>query len=226
MKLKYFLPFLVLIFFNIFPALAIETVEPAEAQIWAKNKGEEILRILSSQDLEYKYKSLDQIMENDIDLDHAARFVVGKYWRQMTKDQQQQYVPLFKKYLSNAYKTFPLNLEKGAIDFKIEKALKAPAGTEVFCTIFIKKVEQSVDEKSKGGIHVIFTLTKNNQKIQVRDLKVEESSLLMSLRDRFYKMIHVDSDDEIDWFLEDFATLVDDTEEKNEQTLYDFTHKM
>ncbi|MBR1904408.1 MAG: hypothetical protein IJ824_04450, partial [Alphaproteobacteria bacterium] len=55
--------------------------------------------------------------------------------------------------------------------------------------------------------------------VQVRDLKVEESSLLLSYRDRFYKMIHEDSDDDMTWFLEDLTALTQDTEEKNAQKL-------
>ena len=39
---------------------------------------------------------------------------------------------------------------------------------------------------------------KNNH-LLLRDLKIEESSLLLSFRERFYKMIHEDSDDEIDF---------------------------
>ena len=35
-----------------------------------------------------------------------------------------------------------------------------------------------------------------------------------------------DSDDELDWFMEDFSTLVADMEEKNEQDAYNDSHKM
>ena len=58
------------------------------ARQWALDKGEEILKILSSKDLEYKYSELDKILYEDIDLDHAARFVVGRYWRQMSDEQK------------------------------------------------------------------------------------------------------------------------------------------
>lgn len=221
--MKYILA-LFLLFFNIHSASA--AVDSQEARAWAENKGNEILQILSSQDLSYKHRALDQIMEQDIDLDHAARFVVGKYWRQMSDEQKHQYVPLFKRYLSASYKSFPLKIEENSIHFKIDKVLQSAAGTDVFCTILIDKVEQHVDDQSKGGIKVIFTLVKNNGKVQVRDLKIEESSLLLSLRERFYKMIHVDSDDELDWFMEDFSTLVADMEEKNEQDAYNDSHKM
>ena len=155
----------------------------------------------------------------DIDLDFAARFVLGKYWRQMTDAQKEQYVPLFKRYVAALYKSVPLNIDTDDIHFTIDKVVETPKGMEVWCTIQIKKIEQAADQQSKGGIKVLFTLVENNAHIQVRDLKVEESSLLISYRDRFYKMIHQDSDDELEWFLEDFEALVQDTEQKNEEKL-------
>ena len=51
----------------------------------------------------------------------------------------------------------------------------------------------------------------------MRDLKVDESSLLLSFRERFYKMIHQDNDDEISWFLEDLATITADAEAENKE---------
>ena len=53
----------------------------------------------------------------------------------------------------------------------------------------------------------------------VQDMKIQESSLLLSFRDRFNKMIQVDSDGEIDWFLEDLEIIVSDSEKENQEKL-------
>ena len=66
---------------------------------------------------------------------------------------------------------------------------------------------------------MIFSLTKQNNKIMVRDLKIGESSLLIAYRERFYKMIHQDNDDEIDWFLEDLESITEDKELENQHLL-------
>ncbi len=220
MKIKSFLQLIILFFgifcFNITEAKALTS---AEAQSWAQQKGEQILQILSSPSSPQKYTELDKILTQDIDLNHAAKFVVGKYWRQMTPEQQAEYVPLFKRYVAALYKSVPLDIETDSIHFQIDKTITTSNGVEVWCTIFAKQLEKAVDEKSKGGIKVLFILTDANGSIQVRDLKVEESSLLLSYRDRFYKMIHEDNDDDITWFLEDLTTITQDTEEKNEQKL-------
>ena len=218
MKIKSFLQLIILFFFalGIYAAAALT---PPQAEQWAQNKGQEILQILSDKNNTDKYEQLDKILKEDIDLDFAARFVLGKYWRQMTDAQKEQYVPLFKRYVAALYKSVPLNIDTDNIHFTIDKVVETPKGMEVWCTIQIKKIEQAADQQSKGGIKVLFTLVENNAHIQVRDLKVEESSLLISYRDRFYKMIHQDSDDELKWFLEDFEALVQDTEQKNEEKL-------
>ena len=218
MKIKSFLQLIILFFFalGIYAAAALT---PPQAEQWAQNKGQEILQILSDKNNTDKYEQLDQILNEDIDLDFAAKFVLGKYWRQMTDAQKEQYVPLFKRYVAALYKSVPLNIDSDDIHFTIDKVVETPKGMEVWCTILIKKIEQTADQQSKGGIKVLFTLVENNNHIQVRDLKIEESSLLISYRDRFYKMIHQDSDDELEWFLEDFEALVQDTEQKNEEKL-------
>ncbi len=77
----------------------------------------------------------------------------------------------------------------------------------------------STDAKNESGFNVLFSLTKNNGQIQVKDLKICESSLLVVMRNRFYKMIYEDNDEELDWFLEDLETITKDNEQKNEQNL-------
>ena len=88
---------------------------------------------------------------------------------------------------------------------------------DVFCSINLTNKEQNTKEKAK--INVIFSLTNQNNKIMVRDLKIGESSLLVAYRERFYKMIHQDNDDEIDWFLEDLESITEDKEIENQHLL-------
>lgn len=219
MKLKYFLRLIILflLFCGIsFPCLA-QDLSTKEAENWTLNKGHEILNILTTESGEDKFIKLDEIVDNDVDLDYAAKFVVGKYWRQMSETQKQKYLPLFKRYTKTLYKSYSLDLRKGDVDFTVDKVLITPIGADAYCSLKIKVIEQNVDDKSKGGVKAIFSLVKTDGKIKVRDLKIEESSLLNAYRDRFYKMIHEDSDDEIDWFLEDLETIVEDNEENFER---------
>lgn len=199
-------------------AEATEKIGVKEAENWANHKGNQILQILADTNLERKYKALDEIFYKDIDLDHAAKFAVGKYWRKMSSEQQKQYVPLFKQYINSIYKGYPLNFGEGEVSFSVAKVLPSKSGVDVWCVIKLKAMQQ-VTGQEQSGFNVLFALVKNGGVLQVRDLKIGESSLLLAFRDRFYKMIYNDNDEEIDWFLEDLQTITADNEEKNQQNL-------
>lgn len=220
MKLKHFLQ-LIILFLSvvIFSPLANASDFTAEeARTWADNKGKEILEIMTSVDRTKKFEQLDSLLSNDVDLDYAARFVVGKYWKKMTDEQKEKYAQIFKKYTSALYKGYPTNLEKGAVTYTIDKVISDKESQYVHCTIFIDAVEKNVDKESQGGVHVVFRLVKNNDKIQVRDLQITETGFLVAYRERFYKMLH-DDDDDIDWFLEDLEQMTADMEADNQRKM-------
>lgn len=194
---------------------AAENFTADEAHVWADNKGREILEIMTSDNVPEKYNRLDNILQNDVDLEYAARFVVGKYWKQMSEEQRTRYLDIFKRYTSALYKSYPLEIEKGDVTYTIDKIIADKNRQNVYCTVYVKAIEQKVDNNSKGGIHVIFVLVKDNGKIRVRDLKITETSFLLAYRERFYKMIYEDCDEEIDWFLDDLQQITEDTEREN-----------
>lgn len=223
MKIKYCLQ--VIAFFSCLlfaGSISAGTVPQQEADKWALGKGKEILDILTQSDIAEKYQALDSILYNDVDLEHAAKFVMGRYWKTMTDEQKEKYVPLFKRYISSLYKSYPLDIPKGTIDFSVGKILVDKNSTDIHCLIKLQNLKSGKTVKNieeKGGIPTIFTIVKNNNRILVRDLKIGESSLLISFREKFKKMIHQDNDDEIDWFLEDLEYITQDNEKEIQQKL-------
>lgn len=220
MKIKLFLQ-LITLFFGLCwntVAQANLNIKENEARSWALSKGEEVLQILAEQNLAVKYEALDKILHEDIDLDYAAKFVVGKYWRTMTEDQQQRYIPLFKRYTESLYKGYPLSFGEGMINYTVDNVVADKNTMNVWCSISLAQ-PQNINNENTLSFSILFMLVKNNNHIQIRDLKIAGSSLLLSYRDRFYKMIHEDNDDEIDWFLEDLQSITNDNEQKNEQKL-------
>lgn len=217
-KMKVFLRLIIffLVLFTSAEVFATEKINAEEAKKWANSKGNQIIHILNDTNLARKYKALDEIFYKDIDLDHAAKFAVGKYWKKMTPEQQNMYVPLFKQYINSLYKGYPLNLGEGDIAFSVSKVLPTKTGADVWCVIKLKKLSS---DEAQNGFNVLFSIAKTNGLLQVRDLKIGASSLLLAFRDRFYKMIYEDSDEDIDWFLEDLQTITRDNEQKNQQNL-------
>ena len=218
MKIKYFFRLIILFLISIvFAYNAWAKLTPKQAEHWANSKGQEILRILAAPTNEQKYAALDKILAEDVDLNYAAKFAVGKYWRNMNQQQQEKYVSLFKRYAAALYKNYPLDISEGMVNFSINKVIAEKNIINVYGKIFLNANNAEFAENQ--GFNVLFVLAENNEHPQVRDLKVEESSLLISFRDRFYKMIHQDNDDEIDWFLEDFEASIVDAELINQHKL-------
>ena len=223
MKIKQILQLITLFFCILFGSQALAAdISKEEAEQWANDKGNEILNILTSTDIESKYKQLDDILHNDIDIDYAARYVVGKYWNKMDQSQRDRYLDLFQKYTESLYKSYPLTIDKGEVTFTVDNVVSDVKLVNVYCTVYVKKLAQNPQNGSKGGFKVIFVIVKNDEgKIKVRDLKVSESSFLISYRDRFYKLIHEENDDDIDWFLDDLEMRIEDNNEKNAKLLQD-----
>ena len=219
MKIKHFLQLIILFLAFLFfaPFSQAADFSAAEAREWVDNKGKQILDIMTSTERKQKFEQLDSLLFNDVDLDYAARFVVGKYWKDMTEEQKEKYHELFKKYTSALYKGYPIEIEKGAVTYTVDKVIADKDSQYVHCTIFINPTKNNDNENTQTGIAVIFRLVKNGKRIQVRDIKITETSFLLTYRERFYKILHND-DGDIDWFLEDLEQMATDMETENQQT--------
>ena len=179
-----------------------QELSEAEALQFASTKGEELLMSFQEPDLAKRYQKLDELFLNYIDVDYVSRFVVGKYWRQMTDEQRVRYRKIFIKYGLSYYKTLPLDYAK-KLTYQIKGAEKDGQFVNV-STI----VQVDLGEQEKQNVVLIFRLHKTGNIIKAVDVKVAESSLLLAYRSKFYEMI-AQSDNEIEWFLEDLGDLAE-----------------
>lgn len=216
MKSKIFLQ-LIIFCFACFVGLAsaAEKINPKEAEAWANQKGRALLDAFSLQDLKSKYAKLDEMFLNDVDLDYIGKFVVGKYWRQMSKEQQERYIPLFKRYSLSLYKSFPLSFSLD-IDFKVTNVKLEKDYADITTQIILDEPELAAQNQDK--ILVVFRVHKVKDKLKIIDLKLAESSLILSYRGRFYEMLR-SVDDEIEWFLEDLEMITASAEAQNQMKL-------
>lgn len=171
----------------------------AEAMDFANTKGKELLMAFQEEDLAVRYRGLDDIFLMHIDVGYVAKFVMGKYWRQMSEKQRQQYEEIFVRYGLAFYKTLPLEYAKN-LEYEIVSASMDRGFVDVIANVRVK-MGQEVQV-----ITLTFRLHKVNGVIKVVDVKVAESSLLLSYRGKFYQMV-AECDGEIEWFLEDLNDL-------------------
>lgn len=199
---------------NLFAAPETAQISAKEASDWATKKGSEILNIISEPLSSDKYRRLDNIMLNDVDLPYIARFVVGKYWKKMTSEQQEQYLEMFNSYILGVYKTFPLEFDSSAIKYKVEKVEPKKKSADIFMSVKIEGVTTSSDNPD-SAIEVVFKVHKSDKKLKLIDMKIANSSLLQTYRTKFYDLILKD-EEEMEWFLEDFELWIPNTDKAEE----------
>lgn len=203
-----------MIFFIIFTQnVHADNVNSNDATAWVNQTGQKFIDALSTSDMDQKFSILDKMFEEDVDIDYMARFVMGRYWKSMDSDQQNQYVELFGRYALSVYKNYPLNIDTTGIDFTITSVSQNQKFTDVTCSVTLP--EELATENMKH-INLKFKLTQNNNKIKIVDLVLAESSLLTTYRTRFQTMI-AELDGEISWFLEDFNDMVVSSEKNAEK---------
>lgn len=187
-----------------------QTISRTEAESWINDKGQQLLDTFNESDLSRKYQKLDQLFGSHVDLDYIGKFVIGKYWRKMTPEQQQKYQNLFKRYALAVYKTFPLSFEN-KIGFEINNVMIEQDYADVSAGV-------DTGQKNASGqpqkFLVVFRIVRNDNDLKIIDLKLAESSLILSYRSRFYQMV-ANADEDIGWFLEDLETSVVSTEKTN-----------
>lgn len=196
------------------PIVQAAEIKAVEAETWAQDKGNLLLETFQVKDLAGKYQKLDKLFLQHVDLDYIGKFVVGKHWREMSKEQQERYLGLFKRYALGVYKSFPLTFED-EIKFEILNADVRKDYTDVSAQINLGK---NFDDPALKKIMVSFRLTKKGNNIKLIDIKLAESSLILSYRNRFYQMI-ADTDGDLEWFLEDLEITTQSTEQTNKMRL-------
>ena len=171
-----------------------------EAENFAYERGNELLASFDIADSDAKYEKLDSLLLEYVDLPYIAKFVMGKYWREMDSNQQEKYLELFEKYALNLYRGFPLNFAN-RVSFEI-------AGSEVVGddAVVVAKIAIKDDNGEEMKVDVNFRLHSDDDKIMIRDIKVGENSLILTYRQRFQEMIK-EADEDVNWFMEDFEML-------------------
>ena len=219
MKSNLFLRVIIFLFcFFSSHTLYAEPLNEAEARKWVEEKGQQLLTTFGETDIAKKYAELDEMMVAYIDFDYVSKFVMGRYWRQMSTDQQTAYRDLFKRYALSIYKGFPLDFDSNKIDFEVVKIIPDDRKTVVRIKIHLDK-ERVNEQNPIADIFIDFHLRQQNNAIKIIDLKLGESSLILSYRSRFYEMI-AKNDDDIEWFMEDLRDITEAAERTVEEKLH------
>ena len=181
-----------------------ESLTTDEALDFARVQGQELLMSFQEPDLKERFDKLDKLFLGYVDVDYISRFVAGRHWRNMDEGQKKKYKELFSRYGLAYYKTLPLDYAKN-----VKYQIKGAEADGDFVNV-ITNVEVSLGQDPQV-ITLSFRLHKVGGVVKAVDVKIAESSMLLVYRSKFQEMI-AQSDNELEWFLEDFEDLVQSLE--------------
>ena len=198
-KIRAILFFLVgMCFFGADVCAQTPTVKPSP-ESWLKKKGSELVSILSEEETKTRYVKLRRIAREVFNQQEMTRLSMGRYWRDLSADQQAALQYLFFDYFVVTYGTASLGVEK--VDIKITE--KQPSGRDVLLKTQInvdfnslvpeKAAAKTAQKKQTAGksdesyFEILFALRETPTGYYIRDAKVEGQSVLMFLRSQMEK---------------------------------------
>lgn len=188
-----------------------QTIDEDRALAWTQEKGELLLSTFNNPDVASRYQTLDNLFLEHVDLPYISQFVMGKYWREMSKAQKQQYQGIFQRYALSLYKGFPLSF-----DGKVKYEVKGVSYDKEFTNVSaIVSVPLGNEVKS---LPMEFRLHLKDGQIKIVDIKLTESSLILAYRNRFYEMLAT-NDGDVTWFLEDLENITASSEQRSQTEL-------
>lgn len=149
------------------------------AETFIATLGQQAIEVLGPQVPEaQRVARFRQLFEADFDVPRIARFVLGRYWRVATPEQQQEFMRLFQAYVAQAY-AVQLG-QYGGQPFRVTGA--RPDGGQTIVT--------SVIERSNGApIVVDWYLINDDGQYKITDVYIGGISMKVTQRDEFASVI-------------------------------------
>jgi phospholipid transport system substrate-binding protein len=150
-----------------------------DAQAFINTLGTEAIQVLGpSVSAQQRLERFRELFQSDFDLPEIGRFVLGRYWRQATPDEQQEFLGLFQEYIVRAYSA-RLG-QYGGEPFRVVSA--RPDGEETVVT-------SQIVEQSGPPIGVDWYLIQTPDGYKITDVYVEGVSMAVTERDEFASVI-------------------------------------
>ncbi len=164
------------------PAYAYAKEETKSATSLVNQLGQEAVKLLSNDDLDEKSKreEFTRLLERDFDMRLIGRFVLGKHWRKASKEEQEEYLDLFQKYIVNTYQK--RISEYSGENLKIVKSKSLNKKEELVNSQIVRpngppiKLDWRVRRKKSGELKIV-------------DIIVENVSMALTHREEFSAVI-------------------------------------
>ena len=122
------------------------------------------------------YGLIDELLLPHFDVRYAGRLVLGKHWKAATKEQRDQFIDVFYRFLLQSYANGILEFEQGSV-----KVL--PPGDQQNEKRVIVKTETRMDDGSE--VPVNYSMRKTKDGWRVYDVRIEGVSYVQNYRNQF-----------------------------------------
>jgi len=119
-----------------------------------------------------KENQLTDLINESVDTNWIAKFVIGKYWRQITQQQQQEFINLYQSYLIKTY--VPKFKNYGGGNIKVNKIIQQKE--KVFF------VQAEFDDNEGQVVNIDFRIIKKNGDLLITDIIAEGISFIVTQR--------------------------------------------
>jgi phospholipid transport system substrate-binding protein len=150
-----------------------------DAQAFVSTLGTEAIRVLGpSVSPERRLERFRELFSKDFDVPEIGRFVLGRYWREATPQEQQEFLKLFQEYIVRAYSA-RLG-QYGGEPFRVTS--ERADGRETI-------VSSQIVEQNGQSIAIDWYLLKTPSGYKITDVYVGGVSMAVTERDEFAAVI-------------------------------------
>jgi len=165
------------------PAIAQKTAPASAAAAYVDSLGKQALSAISNpaNNKEQKQKILEKLFADNIDFPWVGRFVMGRFWRQTTPEQQARYLKTYQNFLIKNYTSRFTQYTSGS--FKITGSKQEENGE------FTVGMEIISEKAGDPPIVIDYKVRKAKSSFQVFDIVVEGVSLINTQRSEFSSIL-------------------------------------
>ncbi len=157
---------------------------PTGAQAFVQNLGDEILTALGQRTVSEReaYETFQGIFSRGFDVPWIGRFVLGRYWRVATSDQQGRFIALFEEMVVQNYMIQFSDLR--GVEFEVTGAEQRGQRNDVFVTTAIRPTPEA-----KPALVDWVVRPQQDDGYRIIDVRVEGISMGITQRREFASVI-------------------------------------
>jgi phospholipid transport system substrate-binding protein len=175
-QFKTALPFLLAIFL-LFPATAKANISEGAPSVFINDLGSAAIAMLSDGniDKDTRIDKFRRLLQEGFALEAISRFVLGRYWKKTTPEQQQRYTKLFEEYVVTSYANRLQEYAGETFQVTGEKLHDKKSAT--VSTLILRPKQEPVV--------VDWRIRRNNDKLEIIDVVIEGISMSLTQRSDF-----------------------------------------